>query len=185
MITAATQTLLVQMRTHLPASALPLWDTAQAWLAAHAVLVSVVGGLSVLLSVAGLALTPFVIARLPADFFLRLTRPPAPVMRRPHPARVIGRNVFGLLLAVLGVLLVPLPGPGALVALLGLALLDFPGKRRFLTAVLRRPMVWGSIGWLRRRAGRGPMLTPGRFVPRNPPVANRAVAADVGPGDCC
>ena len=184
-MTAATQTLLGRMRTHLPASALPLWDTAQAWLAAHAVLVSVIGGLSVLLSVAGLALTPFVIARLPADFFLRLTQPPAPVMRRPHPARVIGRNVLGLLLLVLGILLVPLPGPGALVALLGLALLDFPGKRRFLAAVLRRPTVWGSINWLRRRAGRGAMLAPRRFVPRDSPVANRAVAADVGPGGCC
>ena len=182
---ATTQTLLIRVRTHLPASALPLWDTAQAWLAAHAVLVSVVGGLSVILSVAGLALTPFVIARLPADFFLRLTQPPAPVMRRPHPARVIGRNVLGLLLLVLGILLVPLPGPGALVALLGLVLLDFPGKRRFLTAVLRRPTVWGSIGWLRRRAGRGPMLAPGCFVPRNPPVASRAVVADAGTGERC
>ena len=75
-MTAATQTLLSRMRTHLPASAVPWWDAAQAWLAAHAVLVSVIGGLSVLLSVAGLALTPFVIARLPADFFLRLTQPP-------------------------------------------------------------------------------------------------------------
>ena len=178
MITAATQTLLGRMRTHLPASALPLWDTAQTWLAAHAVLVSVIGGVSVLLSVAGLALTPFVIARLPTDFFRRLTQPPAPVMCRPHPVRVIGRNLLGFALFVLGLLLVPLPGPGALVALLGLALLDFPGKRRFLTAVLSRPAVWGSVTWLRRRAGRGPMWAPESAGDHLPPGTTADALSD-------
>ncbi len=142
----------------------PPWGAARSWLAAHTVLVSVVGGLSMLLSLVGLALVPLVIARLPADFFLRLTQPPAPVLRRPHPARVIGRNLLGMLLVVLGALLVPLPGPGALVALLGLALADFPGKRRFLAWVLRGQAVWRSINWLRRRAGRQEMLAPGAFV---------------------
>ena len=103
-MTAATQTLLGRMRTHLPASALPLWDAAQAWLAAHALLVSVIGGLSVLLSVAAVTLTPFVIARLPADFFLRLTRPPAPVLRRPHPVWEVhtGDINIAMLATVLG-----------------------------------------------------------------------------------
>ncbi len=162
----ATQTMLLRVRAHLPACAVPRWDAAQAWLAAHPVLVVAVGGLSVLLSVAAVGLTPWVIARLPADFFLRLTLPPAPVLRRPHPARVIGRNVLGGCIVVLGLLLVPLPGPGALVVLLGLALADFPGKRRFLAAVLRRPTVMRSINWLRRRAGREAMLAPGPFQRR-------------------
>lgn len=148
------------------AAVAPRWAAAKSWLAAHAGLVSVVGGLSMILSLAGLMLVPFVIARLPADFFLRLTLPPAPVLHRPHPARVIGRNLLGMLLVVLGALLVPLPGPGALVALLGLALVDFPGKRRFLAWVLRGPAVWRSINWLRRRAGRQEMLAPGRPVAR-------------------
>lgn len=148
------------------ASAPAPWVAARSWLAAHTVLVSVVGGLSVGLSLLGLVLVPWIIARLPADFFLRLTLPPGPVRRRPHPARVIGRNLSGMLLVVLGALLVPLPGPGLLVALLGLALADFPGKRRFLTWVLRGPAVWGSINWLRRRAGRQEMLAPGPAAAR-------------------
>ena len=164
-MTTTTAAVLGRMRAHLPASARPLWDATEIWLAAHTALVAVIGTLSVLLSVAGLVLTPWIIARLPDDFFHRLTQPPPPVRRRPHPMRVVGRNVLGALLVGLGVLLVPLPGPGALAALLGLALADFPGKRRFLTWVLCRPAVWRSINWLRRRAGRGPMRAPS---PENP-----------------
>ena len=148
------------------ASGTPPWGAARSWLATHTVLVSVVGGVSVLLSLVGLALVPLVMARLPADYFLRLTLPPSPLRRRPHPARVVGRNLLGMMLVVLGVLLVPLPGPGALVVLLGLAMADFPGKRPFMAWVLRRRAIWGSIKWLRRRAGRPEMLAPGNPVLR-------------------
>lgn len=153
--------------TPLPATAVPFWDTAQAWLAEHSVVVAIIGVVSVILSLGSLVLTPFLVGRLPADFFVRLTQPPAPLLHRPHPARVIGRNVLGAFLVLLGILLVPLPGPGGLVTLLGLAMADFPGKRPLLTALLRRPLAMASINWLRRRAGREPMLTPGPFVKRH------------------
>lgn len=159
--TAALETLLLRMRARLPASVVPLWDAAEDWLAAHTGLVAWIGVASVLLSVAGVVLAPVLVARLPADFFVRITQqPPPPVLARPHPARVVGRNVLGALLIVLGVLLMPLPGPGGLLVLLGLALTDFPGKRPLLAAVLRRPVVMRSINWLRQRAGREPMLPP-------------------------
>jgi len=101
------------------------------------------------------------LAGLPADHFSRPPPPRAPT----SPAtvlRLVGRNLAGATLVLLGVVLsVPgVPGPGLITLLVGLLLLDFPGKRRIELAVLRRPRLRAAVDRARARRGRPPLELP-------------------------
>ena len=72
---------------------------------------------------------------------------------------LIGKNLGGALLVVVGLLLaVPgVPGQGVLTIFVGLLLMDVPGKRRLLLGIVRRPRVLRSINRLRARYQRLPL----------------------------
>ncbi len=117
-------------------------------------------GLFALTLVASLGAVAAVLVRLPADYFRDGCSSPAAGR---HPvARWVGmvvKNVAGLLLVVLGLLLsLPgIPGQGLLTILIGVMLLDFPGKRRVERRLVSRPRVLAGINALRIRFGRAPL----------------------------
>lgn len=133
------------------------------WMRAHKALTAWLGVASVVMLVVGVVLVPVVIARMPADHFVR-TEPRPGSWRDRHPAlrlllHVLS-NVLGALLVLAGVAMLVLPGQGILTILLGLALLDLPGKRRLELAIVRRKPVRKAIDWIRRRAGQPPLQIP-------------------------
>lgn len=73
---------------------------------------------------------------------------------------VILKNVFGILLIGLGILLsMPgVPGQGILTILLGLIMLDIPGKRPLEARIINRPAVLGAINSLRARYNKPPLV---------------------------
>ncbi len=73
---------------------------------------------------------------------------------------VIAKNVFGVFLIVLGIILsLPgVPGQGILTILLGLIMLDIPGKRPLETTIIKRKAVLASINKLRARYRRPPLV---------------------------
>lgn len=119
-------------------------------------------GLFVLTFTASIAITAFVLVRLPADYF----RGPVghTLFGEQHPilrwAWKIGKNAFGIGLVLLGIVLsVPgVPGQGILTILLGLMLVDFPGRRKLEQRLVRWPRVRRSIDRLRLRFGRPPLI---------------------------
>jgi hypothetical protein len=120
------------------------------------------GALSVLTLVASAALLPAVVARMPADYFVKPAAPDS--WRKRHPVvRFLfhgAKNALGVVLLAAGVAMLVLPGQGILTMLAALALLDFPRKRRLELRIARMPRVLGAINWLRRRAGRPPLVVP-------------------------
>lgn len=70
------------------------------------------------------------------------------------------KNLFGLILLLLGIVMAfpGVPGQGVLTILLGLMLLDFPGKRALEYKIVSRPKVFRAINGLRARFGRPPMV---------------------------
>lgn len=71
---------------------------------------------------------------------------------------VIGKNLLGVFLVVLGLLLsLPgVPGQGLLTILLGLIMLDIPGKRPIEARIIKRPAVLSSVNSLRAKYGKDP-----------------------------
>ncbi len=111
-------------------------------------------------SLLSLAAVTAVLVLLPVDYFGE--RAPAAAWPRSPLLRVVwrvGKNLLGVVLVALGVLLsVPgIPGQGLLTIVIGIVLLDVPGKRALERRLVRRPAVIGSINRLRARFGQPPM----------------------------
>ena len=109
---------------------------------------------------ASTAVAAFVIVKMPANYFH--SSHGREFLTESHPtlrwAGIVVKNVFGVLLVVLGVVMTVAPGPGVLTILLGVTLLDFPGKRRLELKLVRRPAVRHAIDRVRARYGRPPLL---------------------------
>lgn len=120
-------------------------------------------GFSVLALLATLVGVPWVVARLPGDYFSRPERSAwrssghQPVVAA---ALGVGKNVLGALLVLLGLIMLVTPGQGVITLLIGLLLLNFPGKYRLERWLVLRPGVLRALNWLRRRRGRPPFEKP-------------------------
>ena len=73
---------------------------------------------------------------------------------------VILKNIFGVFLILLGIVLsLPgVPGQGILTILLGLIMLDIPGKRPLEARIIKRPSVMAAINNLRARFSKPPLV---------------------------
>ncbi|WP_457574059.1 PGPGW domain-containing protein [Desulfolithobacter sp.] len=115
------------------------------------------GLLSVATFVVSLVLIPWLIARLPEDYFV-WHRQKVEERRRQHPALTIFvlfvKNCLGMVLLMAGLTMLVLPGQGILTMVLGLSLMDFPGKKRLVVWWLGNKRVRDSLNWIRRKTGR-------------------------------
>lgn len=128
-------------------------ETLQSWFSQPAVLWGC-GIFSVIAVACSIVLVPRYVAKLPRDYLTNEDRPDdAGVAWR------IARNVLGITLAVLGVLMLILPGQGILTLLVGVLLVDFPGKHKLAQRLLRRPKVLKVVNKLRARHGSPPLAT--------------------------
>jgi hypothetical protein len=112
-----------------------------------------------------LGIVSFILVKLPADHFGKSRKRKfmagySPVVRV---AAMIGKNILGVLLVALGVVLsLPgVPGQGLLTILLGIMLLDFPGKHRLEQKLLSRPSIVNAINALRGRFSKPPLELDG------------------------
>ena len=102
-----------------------------------------------------LAIVSVIMVKIPADYFKKDRS--REVLPDSHPAirfiAVVGKNILGVLLVVVGILLsLPgVPGQGILTILLGIMLLDFPGKRTLERKLVSRPQVLKTINKLREK----------------------------------
>ena len=108
-----------------------------------------------------LGIVSLILVKLPANHFSKNRKTkfwsgPRPAL---HAAAVIGKNIGGLLLVALGVVLsVPgVPGQGLLTILLGIMLLDFPGRQRLEQKLLSKPSIVNTINRLREKFGKPPL----------------------------
>ncbi len=104
-------------------------------------------------------LIPYLIVRLPADYYAERNHRRRVFQHKPM-LRILflaAKNTLGGLLLVAGILMLVLPGQGILTILAALALLDFPRKRALEMRILHTPAVLKSVNWLRRRSGREPL----------------------------
>ncbi len=111
--------------------------------------------LSGLVFVGSLVIVPWLVVRIPSDYFRTPQRPRLPFADE-HPAwrwtALIVKNLMGLLLILAGIAMLVLPGQGLLTVAMGFLLLDFPGKHNLERKFIRLAPILKSINWLRRKA---------------------------------
>lgn len=112
--------------------------------------------LSIAIFIATLVIVPWLLLRIPADYFSH----PRPKLARTGSGFVLAlaKNTLGYFFIAIGVFMLILPGQGLLAILVGIMLANFPGKYRLERWIISRPPVWRSVNWLRRRAGRAPLI---------------------------
>lgn len=115
---------------------------------------------SVVAFLLGVVVTPMILVRLPADYFVRRDTVPPQPLTLGRGLLLVARNVLGAVLILLGVLMLVLPGQGLITLLVGLLVLDFRGKRALERRLVARPGVRRFINGLRSRAGRAPLEMP-------------------------
>ena len=108
-----------------------------------------------------LGIVSFILVKLPADHFKKNRK--TQFWAGPNPAAnaalVIGKNILGVFLILLGIALsLPgVPGQGLLTILLGVMLVDFPGKTSLERRLIGRPEIQKTINKLRARFKKPPL----------------------------
>ena len=109
--------------------------------------------------IAAAAAVPFVIIKLPEDYFVS-EKKESPLKRLHFPLNyiiLILKNIVGIVLVLYGIILLFIPGQGILTILAGLTLMNFPGKRKLIRNAAGKRVILEGINWIRRKAGKKDM----------------------------
>jgi hypothetical protein len=125
----------------------------------HTVLLSWLGGASLLMLVGSLIGVPLVVVRLPEDYLHREHKLVRDWPRYLFLPFMVIKNTTGILFFLSGLAMLFLPGQGLLTMFIGLVLLDFPRKQLLIRRILGYRRVLRVINRLRTRFGK-PALGP-------------------------
>lgn len=109
-----------------------------------------------------LAVIPWIVIKLPADYFHLQKRSTVSAKSKfPLFARFLTgvKNLIGFLLLILGILMLVLPGQGILTMLIGISMMNFPGKYKLERELVSMPKVLNSLNWIRAKAHKDPLIT--------------------------
>jgi hypothetical protein len=133
------------------------------WLRGQETVLWWMGALSVATFVGTLIAIPLLVARIPAAYFTRDQR----LISRRHTQQTMPglpglllKNLLGLVLILMGLVMLVFPGQGIITILLGLMLVNFPGKRALERRLVQQPSVLRAINWMRAKAQRPPLVVP-------------------------
>ena len=94
--------------------------------------------------IATLLLVPFLVVRIPEDYFAEKKRHRWEPWAHEHPlvrwSLLIAKNMLGYLFIILGIAMLVLPGQGILTILIGIMFINFPGKYRLERWAVTRPL---------------------------------------------
>lgn len=135
------------------------------WLQTHEIASYWLVGVSLVSFVATLAVIPWVIVRIPADYFAGRKRPTQrqTALRSPVVWLVllVVKNTIGVLLVLAGIVMLILPGQGLLTIIIGVLVMNFPGKFSFERWLVSRGPALSLINRIRQRYGRAPLVLSG------------------------
>ena len=138
-------------------------DTVLQWIGSHEITLGILSAVSVLTFIGSLVAVPWLVVRMPADYFLH-RRHFVDRWRSRHPlvrfALLILKNSCGVLLVLAGIAMLVLPGQGILTIIVGLICLDFPGKFPLEQRIARIRPVIRTMNWIRRNAHHPPLELP-------------------------
>lgn len=126
------------------------------WLTHYSIWVVALSSFSLISLILSIACLPTLIARLRSDHFFNQRK----TVRWDDPRHLLFfglKNLIGLTLFLVGLLLLFLPGQGLLTILIGLMLMNYPGKSRREHKIVRMPGVLASLNWARGRYNETPL----------------------------
>ena len=129
-------------------------------------IVTILGIVSVITFLLSLIVIPWLVVKLPKDYFnhqQRQTLKSQRSARHWHFVLVLLKNLLGFILVLAGIAMLVLPGQGALTLLIGLSLTNFPGKYAIQQRLISVPGISKALNWLRCKAGKAEFEIPKRM----------------------
>ena len=111
-----------------------------------------------LISVIGLG---WAVSQIPADYFISDKRKPAQWKAELPFIRIfflVGKNLFGAILIIGGVMMLVLPGQGILTIIIGIFLMDYPGKYKLEQKLISIPTILKTLNWMRIKSNKPPLI---------------------------
>ena len=114
------------------------------------------GIVSFVVFVSSLLLTPFLLGKIPQDYFVHTNQQKVEIKHLGHLIIVISRTIVGFVLLIAGIIMLVTPGQGIISILLGLFLIEFPGKRKLELKLINHEPTFKALNWLRGKANKDP-----------------------------
>ncbi|MFO7761047.1 MAG: PGPGW domain-containing protein [Thermodesulfobacteriota bacterium] len=133
------------------------------WIYSHKAAFWWLASLSMIIFAASLIIVPWAVIRIPPDYFTRVKRQRRLLITSNFAVQgilIIVKNICGLILVVAGIIMLLIPGQGLFTIFIGLMLMNFPGKYQLEKWLITKNSVARTVNWLRRRAGREPLIFP-------------------------
>lgn len=103
---------------------------------------------------------PWILVKLPPDYFYAEKRKKCPWGSCPDFVRyiiLIIKNILGIILILIGIVMLFIPGQGILTILVGMIFTDFPNKYALLRRIVKKPKILSTINKLRKKAKQPPL----------------------------
>jgi hypothetical protein len=126
----------------------------------HETLLLWLAAVSLLVLIASILLIPWIVTKIPSDYFTHPKRQKYLWSDQPKIVRylfIFLKNILGAMLVLGGITLLFLPGQGIVTMMIGLLIMDFPYKYKVETWIIKHPVVLKSINRLRKRAKQRPL----------------------------
>jgi hypothetical protein len=111
---------------------------------------------SALIFVASLLFTPFLVSKIPHDYFTNTKYHKLEIKHFGRLIVVVGRSALGLVLVLLGLVMLFTPGQGILAIIVGLFLMEFPGKKRLEREMIENEVTFKALNWMREKFKKPP-----------------------------
>ena len=111
--------------------------------------------------IASILLIPWIVTKIPSDYFTHSKRQKYLWCNQPKIVRFIFiflKNILGVMFVTGGIAMLLLPGQGILTILIGLIIMDFPYKYKVETWIIKHPFVLSTINKLRSKAKQPPLI---------------------------
>ena len=105
---------------------------------------------------ASLLLTPFLLGKIPQEYFIHTNQHKVEIKHLGHLIIVVIRTLIGFVLLIAGIIMLVTPGQGIVSIFLGLFLMEFPGKRRLELKLINHEPTFKALNWLRGKANKDP-----------------------------
>lgn len=130
------------------------------WLSEYQALFTWMALVSAFTFIISLLTLPWIVSRIPIDYFCYEKRHPAS-FKKTHPIlriiTLVGKNLLGWVLLLGGIIMLFIPGQGLLTIAMGLLLMDYPGKFRLERKIVSNPKTLNGLNWLRRKVNTPPL----------------------------
>lgn len=110
--------------------------------------------------IGSLVVIPWVLVKIPPDYFLAEKRRKCPWGHCPQVMRwivIVIKNIVGFMLILSGIIMLFTPGQGVLTIIGGIILMDFPHKYKLMRRIIKNTKILKLINALRAKANREPL----------------------------